>query len=88
MVRVGGEGVDVVPNGVAGQLLGPGRSVELCAKEDIFPPGDELLVYLGKLVEGEVPAPFVELRGRNNGGEGDIPGRGASETTRRSTRLR
>src|SRR5262249_19589959 len=63
VVGVGGEGVDVIPDRVAGQLVGPGGSVELGAEEDIFPPGDELLVYRGELVEGKVPEPLVKLWG-------------------------
>jgi hypothetical protein len=49
-----GEGVDVVADGVAGQLLG-GLGGELPAEVDLFPPGDELVVDLGEPVEGEVP---------------------------------
>jgi hypothetical protein len=66
-VGVCGEGVDVVPDGVVRQLVRPGRSVELRAEEDVFPPGDELFVYLGELVEGEVPEPGVEQRGEEQG---------------------
>ena len=63
-VGVGGEGVDVVLDGVVGQLARPGRGVELRAEEDVLPPPDERLVHLrGELVEGEVPEPGVERRG-------------------------
>jgi hypothetical protein len=34
VVGVGGEGVDVVPDGVVGQLVRPGRGVELRAEGD------------------------------------------------------
>src|SRR5262249_59789130 len=42
------EDVDVVLDGVAGQLVRPGRGVELRAKKDVLTPGDELLVHLGE----------------------------------------
>ena len=63
-VGVGGEGVDVVPDGVLGQLPRAGRGVELRAEEDVLPSPDEAFVHLGReLVEGEVPEPGVERRG-------------------------
>ena len=62
MVGVGGERVDVVPDGIAGQLVRPGRGVELGAEEDVLPLPDERLVHLrGELVEREVPETGVEL---------------------------
>ena len=51
-VGVGGEPVDVVLDGVVGQLLRPGRGVELRAEEDVLPSPDERFVHLaGELVE-------------------------------------
>ena len=65
---VGGERVDVVPDGVVGQLLRPGRGGELRAEEDVFPSPDELFVHLrGQLVEHQVPEHGVELRGEEQG---------------------
>jgi hypothetical protein len=67
-VGVGGEHVDVVADGVGGELVGPGRGVELRAEEDGLPSPDELFVHLGgELVEGEVPEPGVERRGQEQG---------------------
>jgi hypothetical protein len=63
VVGVGGDGVDVVPDRVVGQLVRPGRGVELRAEEDVFAPGDELFVDLGELVESQMPEPLVERRG-------------------------
>src|SRR5207244_20315 len=54
--RDGREGVDVVPDGVVGQLL-DGLGGVLPAEEDVFPSPDKLLVHLGKPVEGDVPEP-------------------------------
>jgi hypothetical protein len=43
---------------------------------------DERLVHLGgELIEHQVPEPGVEQRGKEEGGEGEMPGSGASETT-------
>jgi hypothetical protein len=64
VVGVGGEGIDVVPDRVGGQLVCPGRGVELGAEEDVLPSGDELFVDLGELVEGEMPQHGVERRGQ------------------------
>jgi hypothetical protein len=86
VVGVGGEGVDVVLDGVVGQLVRPGRGVELRAEEDVFPSGDELFVDLGSWLKARCQRRALSFGGRNSGGEGDMPGRGASETTKRSTR--
>jgi hypothetical protein len=81
---IGSEGLDVVPDGVIGQFVrGLG---ELEPEVDVFPSGDELFVYLGQPVEGEVPQPVVGLPAAEQRRRGDTPGIAASATASRSTR--
>jgi hypothetical protein len=58
---VGGEGVDVVADGVIGQWPG-GLGGELPAEVDVLPTGGELVVHLGEPVEREVPQRVVQVR--------------------------
>ncbi|MGN9908948.1 hypothetical protein ACTMTJ_15500 [Phytohabitans sp. LJ34] len=67
-LRVAGEGVDVVADGVVGQPLG-GLGGELPAKVDVFPSPDELFVELVDAVEGDVPEPVVAATSPNMSGE-------------------
>src|SRR5258705_6697791 len=76
VVGAGGEDIDVVPDHVGAQLVRPGRGVELRAEEDLLPPGDELLIHLGELVEGQMPEPLVELRGEEQRRWGGYPREG------------
>jgi hypothetical protein len=86
-VGVGGEAVDVVTDGAGGELGGPGRGGELGAEEDGFPSPDQGFVDLGgELVEGEVPEPGVERRGKEQRRGGRDVWEGASDTTNRSSR--
>src|SRR5580704_14801219 len=57
-----GQIVDVDPDGGAGQLL-ERLDVEDEAKEDVFPPVDELVVHRGEPVEHEVEQHLVDRPG-------------------------
>src|SRR6516164_4085782 len=62
----GGQGIDVMLDGVAWQFLG-GLGGELPAEVDVFPPLGELVVDLGEPVEREVPQRVVQAVGREQG---------------------